>query len=82
MLPPLTGPVLTAAETRAAEEAADFAAELNDLGADRIFACDANAFYSRPGPRLVDGLELLAHTLHPTLVPEPAVGGMIEVELD
>lgn len=66
---------------RAAEEAADFAAELNDLGADRIFACDANAFYSRPGPRLVDGLELLAHTLHPALVPEPAVGGMIEVEV-
>ncbi len=67
---------------RAAEEAADFASELRGLGADRIFACDANAFYSRPGPRLVDGLELLAHTLHPALVPEPAVGSMIEVELD
>ena len=66
---------------RSAAEAEDYAGELNSLGADRVFATDANAYFSRPGPRLVDGLELLAHTLHPALVPEPAVGAMIELDL-
>ena len=27
----------------------------------RIFAVDANAYFSRPGPRLADGVALLAH---------------------
>ena len=31
----------------------------------RVFAVDANAYFSRPGPRLVDGLEILARILHP-----------------
>jgi iron complex transport system substrate-binding protein len=31
----------------------------------RIVAVDANAFFSRPGPRVVDGVELLADLLHP-----------------
>jgi iron complex transport system substrate-binding protein len=31
----------------------------------RVFAVDANGYFSRPGPRLADGLELLAHLLHP-----------------
>ena len=35
---------------------------------------DACAWFSRPGPRLVDGLEWLAHALHPELVPEPPGG--------
>ena len=34
-----------------------------------------SAYFSRPGPRLVDGLELMAHILHPDLVPEPAGRG-------
>ncbi len=33
----------------------------------RIFAVDANAYFSRPGPRLADGVALLAHLLHPDL---------------
>lgn len=49
------------------------------LGADRIFAVDAASTYSRPGPRLVDGVELLAHILHPDLVDPP--GGIGYVEL-
>ena len=40
------------------------------LGARRVVAVDASAYFSRPGPRLVDGLEMLAHVLHPELVPE------------
>jgi iron complex transport system substrate-binding protein len=34
----------------------------------RIFAVNANAYFARPGPRLVDGTELLAHLFHPDLV--------------
>ena len=35
----------------------------------RIFAVDANSYFSRPGPRLADGVALLAHILHPDLFP-------------
>lgn len=51
-----------------AESAADQAATLG-LPAQQVFAVDANAFFARPGPRLVDGIQLLAHLLHPDLVP-------------
>lgn len=40
------------------------------LGAGRVFAVDAHAF-AEPGPRLVDGVELLSHLLHPDLVDPP-----------
>ncbi|MDQ3630626.1 MAG: cobalamin-binding protein [Actinomycetota bacterium] len=52
-------------------EATLFAHELKALGARRIVAVDASASFSRPGPRLVDGLELLAHVLHPERVEPP-----------
>ncbi len=35
----------------------------------RVFAVDANSYFSRPGPRLADGVELLAHLFHPQVVP-------------
>jgi iron complex transport system substrate-binding protein len=44
--------------------------ELAALGAGEVVAVDAAAYFSRPGPRIVDGLELLAHILHPELFPE------------
>lgn len=66
---------------RSADEAEDFAAEIRSVGAERVFATDANAYFSRPGPRLVDGVELLAHALHPTLAPEPGAGAMLELSL-
>jgi len=34
----------------------------------RIFALDANSYFSRPGPRLATGVEVLAHLLHPDLI--------------
>jgi iron complex transport system substrate-binding protein len=37
-----------------------------------IFAVDANSYFSRPGPRLADGIAILAHILHPDLFPEHA----------
>lgn len=44
--------------------------ELPAVRTKRVYAVDANAYFSRPGPRLVDSLELLAGLLHPTLFPE------------
>jgi iron complex transport system substrate-binding protein len=55
----------------AAAECRRYASELAGLGAERLYAVDAASSFSRPGPRLVDGVELLAHLLHPRLVPEP-----------
>ena len=37
--------------------------------AGQVWAVDANAHFSRPGPRLAEGLELLAAVLHPELFP-------------
>jgi iron complex transport system substrate-binding protein len=65
---------------RAVQEAERFASELRSVGADRIIALDAAAYFSRPGPRLVDGLETLAHALHPDRVPE-APGTVHTLEL-
>lgn len=39
----------------------------------RVFVLDGNALFSRPGPRLVDSLELLAHHLHPDIHPLPDI---------
>ena len=38
----------------------------------RVFIVDGNAYFNRPGPRLVDSLELMANTLHPSLHPLPS----------
>jgi iron complex transport system substrate-binding protein len=65
---------------RAHAEAVAYAHELAAFGAPRAVAVDASAYFSRPGPRLVDGLELLAHILHPERVPD-APGEALEVEL-
>jgi iron complex transport system substrate-binding protein len=55
----------------AAAQAADHAGELAALGAREIWAVDAASSFSRPGPRLVDGVELLAHLLHPERAEAP-----------
>ena len=54
----------------AAEQAIPYRERLRDLRA-RVVAVDAASSFSRPGPRLVDGMELLAHILHPELVAAP-----------
>jgi iron complex transport system substrate-binding protein len=61
-------------------EAEEHAAELRSLGAQRVVAVDASSYFSRPGPRLIDGLELLAHILHPDRVPS-APAEALAVEL-
>ncbi|MDX6589176.1 MAG: iron complex transport system substrate-binding protein [Solirubrobacterales bacterium] len=52
-------------------QAREHRGQIAALGAGRVFAVDAASTYSRPGPRLVDGVELLAHLLHPDLVDPP-----------
>jgi iron complex transport system substrate-binding protein len=44
--------------------------EMRCVREKRVYITDGNAYFSRPGPRLVDALELLAHTLHPKIHPE------------
>jgi len=57
---------------RSAEEAG-MSQRLAGLDA-RVAAVDASAYFSRPGPRLVDGIELLGHLLHPDRVDRPPPG--------
>jgi iron complex transport system substrate-binding protein len=52
---------------------------IESLGAARVFAVDAASTYSRPGPRLVDGVELLAHLLHPGRVEAPGEIGFADL---
>ena len=54
--------------------------ELAVVGAGEVVAVDAAAYFSRPGPRIIDGLELLAHIIHPELFPEaPAEAFTVEL---
>jgi iron complex transport system substrate-binding protein len=54
--------------------------ELRALGAGEVVAVNAAAYFSRPGPRIIDGLELLARVIHPELVAD-APGEALTVEL-
>jgi iron complex transport system substrate-binding protein len=56
---------------RSRSEVERHAAEVAAIGAERIWSVDAAASFSRPGPRLVEGTELLAHLLHPDRVGAP-----------
>jgi iron complex transport system substrate-binding protein len=53
--------------------------QLAAIGAGEVVAVDAAAYFSRPGPRIIDGLELLASILHPELFPE-APGRALRVD--
>lgn len=55
-----------------ADRAAAEATVVPDLGV-RTVAVDANAYYSRPAPRIAAGVEQLAHLLHPGLVSDPGL---------
>jgi iron complex transport system substrate-binding protein len=56
---------------QATEEAQGLLSRTELRPAEAIYATDANAYFSRPGPRLVDGVEALAATLHPGSVNVP-----------
>jgi iron complex transport system substrate-binding protein len=66
--------------SRAHTEAIAYQSELAQLGAERIVAVNASAYFSRPGPRLTDGLELLAGILHPEAIGQTSAEA-IDVEI-
>ncbi|HUK42475.1 MAG TPA: cobalamin-binding protein [Candidatus Acidoferrales bacterium] len=43
--------------------------EIPAVKAGNVFAVNGHAYFSRPGPRLVDGLEILAQIVHPEIFP-------------
>ena len=55
-----------------AERAAEEAGLVPELGC-RVVAVDANAYYSRPAPRVADGVVQLAHFLYPEAVADPGL---------
>lgn len=46
--------------------------DLKCVQSGQVYVVDGSAYFSRPGPRLVDSLEILAHLLHPDVHPLPA----------
>ena len=40
-----------------------------------VYAVDASNYFARPGPRVFDGIQVLAHLFHPDRVPERVAGG-------
>jgi len=61
-----------------ARRAEQEARAIPDLRA-RVVAVDGNAYFSRPGPRLIDGIELLGSLLHPGAVAAPVGAAAIAV---
>lgn len=64
---------------RAVEEGRELVTRPELAGVARAYAVDATSYFSRPGPRLVDGVELLAAALHPGSVPGPPEGRLIRL---
>ncbi|HYL68568.1 MAG TPA: cobalamin-binding protein [Candidatus Limnocylindria bacterium] len=52
--------------------------ELPAMRERRIFAVDANSYFSRPGPRLATGVEILVHIFHPDLFPQDLPAGAFQ----
>lgn len=46
-------------------------AQLPAVRDGKVWAVDASSYFSRPGPRIVDGAEILARILHPEVFGEP-----------
>ncbi|MBN8603499.1 MAG: cobalamin-binding protein [Planctomycetes bacterium] len=51
--------------------------QLACVRSNRVYVVDGNAYFSRPGPRLVDSLEILAHILHPSVHRSPENGQQV-----
>jgi len=49
----------------------ELARQLKRVPGAELYAVDANAYFARPGPRVIEGVELLAHLFHPDLVSWP-----------
>ncbi len=47
------------------------ALELPAAKSGRVYATDGSAYFSRPGPRIVESVEILAHLIQPEIFPPP-----------
>ena len=56
--------------------------EIDAVKNDQVWALDATSYFSRPGPRIVDGVEILAKILHPDIFGEPKDLEAVRVPLD
>lgn len=63
---------------RSVEEVRHANGRVRSNGAE-LWVVDGNAFFSRPGPRLVDSVEILAGILHPDVVRPPAATAAIRL---
>ena len=52
--------------------------DLPAVGGSRVYLTDASAYFNRPGPRLVDGLEILASAIHPEIFRAPLPAGSLD----
>ena len=77
---PDVGKTVKAGDPLAVVESVKAASDVYAPISGEVVAVNASAYFSRPGPRIVDGLELLASILHPDRVPE-APGEALTVEL-
>jgi iron complex transport system substrate-binding protein len=50
------------------ERSVELARKMPRVPGTQVYAVDANAYFARPGPRVIEGVELLAHLFHPDLV--------------
>lgn len=63
-----------AEQARAEYDSISFPREWKEMPAVRnnqVYCVDANAYFSRPGPRLITGLEILAKLFHPGITVSP-----------
>jgi iron complex transport system substrate-binding protein len=56
--------------------------ELPAVKNNRVYAVDANSYFARPGPRVVEGAELLARLIHPELFDAPPSHSFQRVDVD
>lgn len=56
--------------------------ELPAVRAGRVWAVDATSYFSRPGPRVVEGAEILARIIHPEIFGEPEESEAVRVPSD
>jgi len=69
--------------SRNRSEHADLFFRLPAVRSGRVYGVDANSYFARPGPRVVEGAELLARLIHPELFPDSQTVGLAQpVDVD
>jgi len=56
--------------------------DLPAVKAGEVWAMDATSYFSRPGPRVVEGAEILAKILHPEVFGQPDSSQAVRVSAD